>query len=161
MDFDVFVSSILGKPVAHAWRGHGGTIFLELGVLKPGRTRRDGTTGNAIGEFSIHLEPNWRFEGVRSILCGSDDPHRAIERLLSGVIGSNVESIHHFGRLPELEVVLPSGAFRTFSSGKGQPNWTINRWARPLAMYCQLGKVKFDGGAPNNSFKPNLLRKSA
>ena len=157
--FDEFVNPMRGMPVSHAWRGHLSVIFFELGALTQGRTRKDGTAGNPVGEFTIHIEPNWRIEGRRSILCGSDDTTPAIERTLARTVGSTVEDISCVGRLPELNLQLSVGAFLTFSAWKGQPNWTINFWRSRVAMYSQYGKVKFDGAAPNNSFKPNPLRR--
>ena len=144
--------------MSHAWRGHLSVVFLEIGMLKAGRTRKDGSMGNPIGEFTVHLEPNWRIEGSRSIACGSDDSVRAIERSLARLIGQKVEDVTCFGRLPELHVRLSSFDLLTFSASKGQPNWTINRWTPEIAMYSQNGKVKFDGDAPNNSFKGMPLR---
>jgi|SRR5690606_35256064 len=145
MDFGTFVEPMIDLPIAHAWRGHYGTIFLELGQLQAGRKRRDGSIGNSKGAFTIHLEPNWRLEGKRSILCGSADSPRAIDSALQGLIGLTLLAISSYGDLPELEIAAGSLRLRTLSSRKGQPNWTLNRWRRPLAMYCRLGKIAFDG----------------
>ena len=161
MKFEEFVTPIRGLPVSHAWRGHLSVIFLELGALRPGRRRKDGTEGNPIGEFTVHLEPNWRIEGQRSILCGSDDTPRAIERALARLIGSTVERISTAGRLPELQLDLSASRLLTFCAWKGQPNWTINQWSPALAMYSHSGKIKFDSDAHNNSFKPTPLRGAA
>jgi hypothetical protein len=161
MTFEQFVEPMRGLPVSHAWRGHLSVVFLELGSLSPGRTRKNGIAGNPIGEFTIHIEPNWRIEGARSILCGSDDTMPAIERALALVVGTTLKDITCVGRLPELNLQLSVGALLTFSAWKGQPNWTVNRWQPQIAMYSKFGKVKFDGDAPNNSFKPKPLRGSA
>ena len=161
MDFSAFIQPILDLPVAHAWRGHASTIFLELGSLEAGRIRKDGSTGNARGQFTAHIEPNWRIEGKRSILCGSDETNRAIENALKQFIGNRIVGLSTFGHLPELEITLVDRVLTTCSAWKGQPNWTINDWASRAAMYSQFGKIKFDGGAPNNSFKPRPLRGSA
>ena len=162
MKISAIVNSILELPVSHAWKGHGSTIFFELGNLSPGKKWRDGSDSNSIGEFTLFIEPNWRLEGPRSILCGSDDTSSRILRTLSGVIGNRVETIDIAGHLPELEVVLSNGhRLKTFSAWKGQPGWTIHGWSPQLALYSQFGKIKIDGGAPNKSFKPNLLRSTS
>lgn len=144
MDFQEFVEPLKGLTVSHAWRGHLSMFFLEVGPTKPGKVRRDGSVGNPIGEFTIDIEPNWRFEGRRSILCGSDDSIASIDRFVRGLVGSTVKDLSSFGHLPELELVLSSGRLLTFSAWKGQPNWSINHWRRDAAMYSKFGKIKFD-----------------
>jgi hypothetical protein len=162
LDIPAFVDSAIGLPVSHAWKGHGSTVFFELGELAPGRKRRDGSTGNPVGQYTLFIEPNWRIEGPRSILCGSDDSRSQILRALEASIGVKTEHIYISGHLPELEVVFSNGRrLKTFSAWKGQPGWTIHRWSPQLALYSQFGQIKLDGGAPNNSFKPNPLRGSA
>ena len=161
MDFIAFIKPIIDLPVAHAWRGHGSTIFLELGQLQTGRTRKDGSIGNAKGEFTVFIDPNWRIEGKRSIICGSDDTNRAIENALQSLIGNRIVGIATFGHLQELEITLGDRILATFSAWKGQPGWTIHQWEPVVAMYSRLGKIKFDRGAPNNSFKPTPLRGAA
>jgi len=126
--------------------------------MQTGLTRKDGSIGNAIGEFTIHIDPNWRIEGKRSILCGSDETNRSIENALRKLIDSPISGISTIGRLLELEIVLAERVLTTFSAWKGQPNWSINHWASASAAYSQFGSIKFDGGAPNNSFKPSPLR---
>ena len=145
MDFDAFIKPIIDLPIAHAWRGQYSTIFLELGKLRAGRTRRDGSVGNARGEFTVHLEPNWRIEGQRSIICGSNDSARALDKALARLIDDRIVAISTVGSLPELEITAKTLSLRTFAASKGQPNWTVNRWSAPLAMYCRLGKIAFDG----------------
>jgi hypothetical protein len=149
MKFDEFVQPIRGLHVSHAWRGHLSVVFLELGSLSRGKPRRDGTLGNSIGEFTVHIEPNWRIEGPRSIHCGSDDSLPAIERALAQLVGRTVEDITCTGHLPELCLHFNTGSLLTFSAWKGQPNWTINRWRPQIAMYSANSKIKFDGDAPN------------
>ena len=145
MDPSSLIEPLIDLPIAHAWRGHYSTIFLELGKLQTGRTRRDGSTGNARGQSTIHLEPNWRLEGRRSIQCGSDDTARAIDNALLRLVGTKIGAISVVGRLPELEITISDLRLCTFSARKGQPNWTINSWSPALAMYCRLGRIAFDG----------------
>ena len=161
MDFIAFVKPIIELPVSHAWRGHGSTIFLELGQLQPGRTRKDGSIGNAKGEFTISIDPNWRIDGKRSILCGSDDTSRSIEKALQNLVGNRIVGISTICRLPELEILLGKRVLSTFSAWKGQPSWYISHSATGVAMYSHFGRIKFDRGAPNNSFKPTPLRGAA
>ena len=162
MKFNEFVVPILDLPISHAWRGHGATIFLELGHLSPGKKRRDGSDSNARGEFTLFIDPGWRFEGKRSILCGSGDSVGSIERMITSTIGTSIAKIATSGRLPELEVFFSDDRrLLTFSTFKGQPGWTIHRWSPQVAAYSQFGSVKFDGDAPNKSFKPNLLRSTS
>ena len=145
MDSSLIIEPLIDLPIAHAWRGHYSTIFLELGKLQTGRTRRDGSTGNATGQFTIHLEPNWRLEGKRSIQCGSDDTTRAIDNAILRLVGNKIGAVSVVGRLPELEITTSDFRLCTFSARKGQPNWTINSWSPALAMYCRLGKIALDG----------------
>ena len=144
MDFNAFIQPIINLPISHAWRGHGSTIFLELGQLQVGRTRKDGSTGNARGEFTIHIAPNWRLEGRRSILCGSDDTHRAIEKALQSVIATPIKGLSTFGRLRELEIDLGDRVVTTFSAWKGQTTWDITRWSPAASMHSHFGKLKFE-----------------
>jgi hypothetical protein len=139
MSFDEFVASILGVPVAHAWRGHGATVFLELGRLTE-RTRLDETPGNPKGDFTLMIDPNWRIEGKRSILCGSDDPHTAIERCLSSLVGCHFAEITLYSRLLELQATFSRGpCLRTFTALKGQPGWELVWWEADLGFSSRLG----------------------
>ena len=144
MDFSAFIQPIIDLPVSHAWRGHGSTIFLEIGQLQAGRTRKDGSIGNAKGEFTIHIAPNWRVEGKRSILCGSDDTKRAIEKSLQSLISNPIKKLSTFGRLQELQIDLGERIVTTFSAWKGQTSWYITRWSPEASMYSHFGKIKFE-----------------
>ena len=113
--------------------------------MKPGRVRRDGSIGNANGELTVHLGPNWRIEGKRSIVCGSDDGKHAIEKGLQRLIGSLIVDASTFGRLRELELNTTDHTLTTFSLWKGQPLWDIGRAESGLHMFSKFGKIRFDG----------------
>jgi hypothetical protein len=142
MNFSEFVSSVLEVPVAHAWRGHGATVFLELGGLTEGGIRQDGTTGNPRGDFTLTIDSNWRVEGKRSILCGSDEPHPAIERCLASLVGRHFTEIALYSSLLELQATFSRGpCLRTFSAWKGQPSWDLIWWEADLVFSSRFGKL--------------------
>lgn len=112
--------------VSHLWRGYGSAIFLEFGALSPGRTRRDGSAGNAKGELTIRVEWSWRIEDATSILCGSWSEDALWEPTFDLIRGSHVEGMTMFGRLPEIDLALSGGRHLvTFMTAEGQPEWAI------------------------------------
>lgn len=133
--FQAYRSKLVGLPVSHVWRGHGTALFLELGKLTP-RTKRDGSAGNPQGQYSIMIEWSWRIEDATSILCGSDNDDDEWSASFSRLLGSNLEDISLFGRLPELQISLSGEIYvASFNTLDGEPGWTIfdnaaERWIR-------------------------------
>ena len=99
--FEAYRTALLGLELTHAWRGYGSTLMLEFGTLAP-RARRDGTPGNATGEYSAMLEWSWRIESDNSILCGAWCDEGLWDAAIADLKGRKVTSLELFGRLPEL-----------------------------------------------------------
>ena len=107
--------------VTHAWRGHGSATFLELGQLTDSARNK-----NARGEQTIAIEWSWRIEDQNSILLGSWDNEKEIDRFSELVIGATIESINFFTTLNEIEISF-TNLYRllSFSTAKGNPEWLI------------------------------------
>ena len=113
------LSKLEGSEVTHAWRGHGSTIFLELGSLSKG-------DGNSRGEQTIMIEWSWRFEDQSSILLGSFDEDEKIDKFPEMVVGKTIKKVSFFSRLKEVEIqFLDELWLLTFSTNEGDPGWSI------------------------------------
>jgi hypothetical protein len=87
-EFAKSVALIEGLRVTHIWRGYGFAIFLEIGDLRPGKIRRDGTSGSPNGQFTVCIEWSWRIEGKRRIWCGSWTDEGKWPKVFARVSGS-------------------------------------------------------------------------
>ena len=115
------ISELKGAIVSHAWKGHGSAIFLELGNLE-----NNPRGNNPNGEQTIMIEWSWRVEDENSILVGSWSESENIDRVPKLLIGSKIENICFFGRLPELNIQLNNSHWLlTFMTEKGNPEWSI------------------------------------
>jgi hypothetical protein len=125
-DFNSFVSTLIGLPVSHIWRGYGSAIFLEFGALSRGRTRRDGSAGNPRGEWTLMIEWSWRVEGKRRIWCGSSSEKERWPRAFAYLMGANVKSVSLCGRLPEISLDLSNGLHvLSMMTAEGDPEWGL------------------------------------
>ncbi len=123
--FEDYRREVLGLCVSHAWRGYGTAIFLEFGRLSP-RTKRDGTTGNPCGIFTLMIEWSWRVEESEKIAFGSWSDDSIWEAGLSNLIGQCVTDVDLFGRLPELQLSLSNKFYlMSFMTAEGDPAWAL------------------------------------
>jgi hypothetical protein len=132
--------------VSHVWFGHGSALFLELGALSEGRKRKDGSTGNAMGEITVMIDFGWRVERQRSILCGSGDTRSRQASVSKKLLGASVLSAEVVGRIPELQLKLSNGLWLvTFTCYAGQPTWAVGFKALGLGWLCtKRGKLYVD-----------------
>ena len=115
------LTELKGTEVTHAWRGHGSAIFLELGQLTDSARSK-----NASGEQTIAIEWSWRIEDQNSILLGSWDNEKEIDRFSELVMGATIESINFFTTLNEIEISFSNlHRLLSFSTAKGKPEWSI------------------------------------
>lgn len=157
-----FEKALIGRQVAHVWRGHGSALFVEFGQLGTPRVRRDGSLGNAPGEVTLMIEWSWRIEKPRSILGGSWSSERRWPAMFEKLKGSSVKAVRVFGSLPEIEVSLSNGLrIVSFMTAGGQPEWgLISRTDPKATLGVSRGKLHVDKLIPNHSFKgtPNGAR---
>jgi hypothetical protein len=136
--------SLIGLPVAHAWRGYGSAIFLEFGALSRPRTRRDGSLGQPCGEWSLGIEWNWRFERPRSILGGAWSNPRRWPGFFRAILGSTVADLRAVGVLPEIEVRFSNGMrLCSFMCDAGQPQWYViaKRTGQIESWHVERGRI--------------------
>jgi hypothetical protein len=123
--FEKYRTALRLQRLSAVWRGHGSAIFLEFGRLSP-RIRRDGSTGNSRGDYTVMIQWSWRIEHENSILCGSWSDEKDWEEVFKSLVGRKVEGISLYGRLPELSIELSGGIHvASFMTADGQPAWTI------------------------------------
>jgi hypothetical protein len=119
------LASVVGYPVASAWRGHGSALFLELGRIPTPRTAT-ATARHPRGEASIMIEWSWRVERRGSIAFGSFSSDARIDTGIASLAGPSVLGVAVVGRLPELSVALSDGRhLQSFMTAAGQPAWTV------------------------------------
>ena len=124
--FEDFRKALLGLEVSHVWLGYGSALFLELGRLRPGRTRRNGTTGNPAGDITVMIDWSWRVEESVSIICGSWSEKERWKPTVDLLLGAVVVDATLFGRLPEISVQLSNGMFVvSFMTDEGDPEWVL------------------------------------
>jgi hypothetical protein len=125
--------SLFGMTITHIWRGIGASIFVEFGKLLPGGFRRDGSSMNPHGEWSLMLEWSWRIEGKRRIWCGSLGDEARWPRVFAKLVDSSVVSLNLTGRLPEIDVGLSNGLhFVSMMTTEGDPEWGLINRTGPL-----------------------------
>ena len=137
---------LIGMTISHVWLGYGSALFLELGMLTEGKKRKDDSIGNSKGEVTIIVDFDWRIEGCRSILGGSQDSRKRSISLSRKLLQASVISAQLVGRIPELQLQLSNGFWVvTFSHEKGQPSWAILFNALGLgSLGVERGKLKID-----------------
>jgi hypothetical protein len=137
---------LVGMTISHVWLGFGSALFLELGILTEGRKRKDDSVGNPKGEITIMVDYDWRIEGNRSILGGSQDSRKRCISISKKLLQTSVISAQLVGRIPELQLQLSNGLWVvTFSHQKGQPSWAILFSALGLgSLGVERGKLKVD-----------------
>ncbi|MDB2687326.1 hypothetical protein N9Y42_08950 [Mariniblastus sp.] len=121
IDFTKIIQPLIGKPIAHAWKGYGSAIFFEIGELKVEKGQN-----NASGEHRIAIEWNWRVELGGTVLFGSSNTSPIISDRITELIGAEITSITKYGDIPELLVHLSTGhRIRTAIMVTGDPEWSI------------------------------------
>lgn len=138
-----FATAARCMPVSHVWRGYGSALFIELGKLTPS-TRRNGSPGEAAGEFEMMIESSWRIEEQSSILCGSWSDEELWAPSFARLLGQHVEDLVTFGRLPELMLSLSGGLHvSSFTTAEGDPAWTLfdRRGPTVRTVDCRSGVV--------------------
>jgi hypothetical protein len=131
--------------VNHVWQGYGSAIFLEIASLRPGRIRRDGTSGNPNGQFTISIEWSWRIEGKRRIWCGSWTEKEKWPKAFARVTGSLVESVSLFGRISEIDVGFSNGLhLLSMMTAEGDPEWGLIDRINSVSFGTRAGRLKID-----------------
>jgi len=146
-DFASFSAPLVGLPVSHIWRGYGSAIFLELGELKPGRVRRDGSAGNPVGEWTLGIEWSWRIEGKRRIWCGSWSEEDRWPRAFARMQGKTVSSVSLYGRLPEIALGLSNGLYLlSMMTAEGDPEWGLTQRSggNSISISVRAGRLHID-----------------
>jgi hypothetical protein len=65
--FHHIAHALKGARISHVWRGYGSALFVECGLLSDSQVRRkDGSSGNPKGRWSIGLDCDWRIEAENS-----------------------------------------------------------------------------------------------
>jgi hypothetical protein len=132
--------------VSHVWFGHGSALFLELGILSPGKKRKDGSIGNPQGEITVMVDYDWRVERQRSILGGSSDSPKRRVSISNKLLNVTITSAQTVGRIPELQLQFSNGLWVvTFSHDEGQPTWAVGFKSLGLCWLCvERGKLCVD-----------------
>jgi hypothetical protein len=152
-DFEGFASPLVGLPVSHIWQGYGSTIFLEFGILMPGRRRRrDGSLGNPCGEFTLIIE-SWRIEGKRRIWCGSSSDAERWPRAFLRLQDATVTAVSVVGRLPEIDIALGSGLHVVSCiTTEGDPEWGLikRQGGQTLSVGSLAGRLMLESKSPED-----------
>ena len=149
-----FFTALVGKPVAHLWRGHGSAIFIEFGELIS-TTRMDGTFGPPKGELTLMIEWSWRIERPKSIYGGSWSNERRWPKMFEKLNGAKVTNVQTFGEIPEICVSF-SNSLRvlSFMTADGQPEWgIITRTPNIGSLSVRRGALHVEKPTSNPSFK--------
>lgn len=121
-EFNDFTRSFVGLELSRPWRGHGSTLFAEVGPLTQAYER----TNHPKAERGLDFGWSWRVESQRAILFGSYSSDRRITHGVAALHGLTIESISLHGRLPELHLRLSGGRWlTTFNASESQPDWTV------------------------------------
>lgn len=142
--------ALRGARISHVWCGYGSALFVECGPLSESQLRRkDGSTGNPKGRWSIGLDCDWRVEAESRVVCGSHDEEGAWTTTLGGLVADEIASVETFGDVAELRVTLQSGKrLLTFALDHSGPEWSLtdNSQEPPVWVYWSDGSLRTDDG---------------
>lgn len=97
--FNNLTSRITNQTVIGIWRGHGSSVFIEIG---DNREYTQQKTNNPTGIFTIMIEWSWRIENQTRILSGSFGDSNDWENIFHSINGMKILAINLFGKLPEI-----------------------------------------------------------
>ncbi len=121
--FAELVQPLIGLQVSLPWKGHGSTIFLELGQLQPLESKR---SHHQRGQACIWIDWDWRVESGTSILYGSSCSRPKINKGIATLQDVRIENLSHVGEVPELVVHFSNGhCLRSMCMVSGDAQWTI------------------------------------
>ena len=124
---DPSFESLTGLCVSYLWFGDHTALYLELGELKAGKPRKDGTAGNPLGQITVYAGYDWRIEKTASIYSNKASANDRHQQAAAEVQQSTITYASAVGRLPELEIGFSNGLWlTTFAQNSGQPQWTVS-----------------------------------
>ncbi|MFT4253119.1 MAG: hypothetical protein QM608_11590 [Caulobacter sp.] len=133
-------AALRGLTLSHAWTADG-ALFLEFGTLSPSRVRRrDGSSGNPVGEVSACLYGGWRIEAAEGPRPPGD------------IVGLRLASGGVAGAPPELDLIFETGARVVSLSAPGEaPDWAVadRRGASAIWYAVEDGMVRAGDGGPS------------
>ncbi len=129
-NFEILTQPLIGLPVTFPWKGHGSTIFVELGKLESSKF------GGKQGESSISIDWDWRVENISSVLLGSSTSGPKIKLGIQKLLGCTVKKIWLSEPILELNVEFSNGLFlRSMIMRPSDPEWSIRlpskQWLSP------------------------------
>lgn len=147
-EVNTMAQSLIGLEVTLPWKGHGSTIFLELGELSTRKSKRGDWE---VGEAHISVNWDWRVELGAIIKFGSSLEGSKIERGLRSLQGVKVQNIYIQGRIPEMVVEFSSGhILRSMVMVPGGPEWTLKlgpeKYLHPYRGSIVIGTGNEPGG---------------
>jgi hypothetical protein len=140
---DPSLHTLAGMLVSHIWFSDHSVCYLELGSLAPGRVRRDGTTGNPVGEATIFLGYDWSANSAGSKFSRKYFHTHKEERdtLVARILGATIEFASLAEHDSEIEIGISTGVALISASAEGEePDWNVgfNRY--------QDGCLRIEGG---------------
>ncbi len=148
--FHQIAHALRGARISYVWRGYGSALFVECGLLSESQVRRkDGSSGNPKGRWSIGLDCDWRIEAESRVLCGSHDEEATWATTLGGLVEDEIASVEMFGDVAELRVTLQSGKqLLTFALDHSGPEWSLtdNGQEPAIWVYWSDGSLRTDDG---------------
>ena len=138
------LESIVGMAASHVWLGHGKALYVELGALKQGTPRRDGSLGNPAGEVTLYAGYDWLIEGTGFTV---NSRHDSIDHGVVGLLrGEAIVAVKAEGVGPQIDVAFSGGIrLRSASLADDEPDWTVT-FADNVHVVPQSGRVVVDHG---------------
>ncbi|WP_157464052.1 hypothetical protein [Deinococcus pimensis] len=134
-DFEQLTRPLVGQRVSRAYRGGGTALLLDFGALVPLRPRPELALSSGrvlpartplVGEWSVMIEWDWRVEGPRSVLLGSQSGDRRMARGIASLVGAEVSGVTLSMRVPELRLEFTDGrAVQAFAAVETRPRWAL------------------------------------
>ncbi len=140
---------LVGKAISHVWLGDYAALYLELGVLSPGRLRHDGSIGNAVGEATVYAGFGWKIESENGLLFASQDRPIYYQMLADRLRDAIVVSIDLTSRGNQLKIeLLTADTLTTQTSDTADPAWSVSFNSPKLGHLCmQNGALYHDTSA--------------
>lgn len=118
---------LTGMCVSHVWFSDHSICYLELGVLGPGRVRRNGTVGNPRGEVTVFLGYDWIAKSLGYLRSRKEiHMHDAdLDALTEKVVGAMIESASLSEHSNELEISLSTSYMLASVSSDNETDWDV------------------------------------
>ena len=129
LNSDLTLQRLHGMRVSHVWFSDHSICYIELGSLRPGRVRPNGTVGNPDGDVTVFMGYDWLVVGPdfaksRKYLHPRQEE---LEAIVAKIIGARIELAAYSDKdRQEIEIFLSTGLkILSVCTDEDGPDWSV------------------------------------